>query len=122
MRKFWNKLLEKLSRVKTLEARKSVAEDLVAASKALFGIFLVSLPGTHHAFAVALAKVMGVEDANLVVSTGTAVGLFIAAFLFRVLAFVLECEYSPESEKQAPKARRKTKRGKSASGERTSDG
>ncbi|MNR71492.1 hypothetical protein D3C71_21200 [compost metagenome] len=111
MRKFWTKVKAVLSGLDTLDARKSVASDLRKASAALFALFLASLPGAYHRFAVALATMLGVKETDLVVSTGTAVGLFALAFVFRVVAFLLECTYKDPSKPAPPPP--KTKKSKS---------
>lgn len=116
MRKLWMKVKGVFRGLDTSEARKSVASDFKKASAALFGLFLTSLPGAYHTAALALAKLLKVEEASLAVSSWTAAGLVSLSLAFRVAAFLLECEYgeSEEKEKDKPKAHASAKKKKKA--------
>lgn len=106
MRKFWSKVKRMLHDVDTSEARKSVASDFKKASYAIFTLFLAALPGAHHNLALALAKVLKVEEASIAVSSWTAAGLVLLALAFRVVAFLLECEYGKKEDKHAAHAKK----------------
>lgn len=105
MRKFWLKVKGVFRGLDTSEARKSVASDFKKASTALFGLFLTSLPGAYHTAALALAKMLKVEEASLAVSSWTAAGLVFLSLVFRVAAFLLECEYGESEEKEKDKTK-----------------
>jgi hypothetical protein len=117
MRNFWTKVKGVFRGLDTSEARKSVASDFRKASFALFGLFLSALPGAHHSAALALAKLLKVEEASLAVSSWTAAGLVFLSLVFRVAAFLLECDYGEadgkEKAKDSAKASEKKKKAKS---------
>ena len=96
MGNFWNDVGKFISQLDTKEARKSVASDLKKASAALFGLLLVNLPGKQASVLAALAKGLGFESAPFLVSVGVLWLVGGGAVLLRVLAFLLECEYSGE--------------------------
>lgn len=100
MSKFWMKAKAFFVRLDTKDARKSVASDLKKASFALFGLALVSVPGSFSAALVAIAAVLGVPPASLKVSTATLVFLLFGAVSLRVVAFLLECDMKNQPEEQ----------------------
>lgn len=99
MGKFKLKVVRFVKRLDTKEARKSVAGDLKKASFTLFGLFLVSVPGTYAALLHAVAVSLGVSSDSLKVSTATLAVLLLGSFGLRFAAFVLECDLKPEEKK-----------------------
>lgn len=92
MRKLFKKVMVWFSRLETKDARRSVAADLKKASAAMFGLLLVSVPGTYASVFKALAELVDVKVASMQVSTWTLVALGFGTVVLRVLAFLLECD------------------------------
>jgi hypothetical protein len=108
MSKFWYKVVRFVKRLDTKDARMSVAEDLKKASFTLFGLFMLSVPGTYAAILQAAAALLGVPPQSLKVSTATLAFLVLGSFILRAVAFVLECDIRADTKKKKTgKAKRK---------------
>lgn len=103
MSKFWGKVKAFVARLDTKDARRSVADDLKKASSTLFGLLLVSVPGSFAVFLHAVAAALGVTAESLKVSTATLVLLLLGSVGLRVAAFVLECDVKDAEKKDVPK-------------------
>lgn len=109
MSTFWKKVATFVARLDTKDARRSVADDLKKASSTLFGLFLVSVPGSLGALLHAFATVLGVSAESLKVSTATLALLLLGALGLRVAAFILEIDFKDESKPEEKKTRKPRK-------------